>query len=447
MPGKSKCIWHARTKNKSVRKLSERIEKASDDSHFLRLDNAYLNELILKESMDFSNCSLTGATFRNATLPQTDFTDCQLQDADFTRATGSPIFTSSNLTGAKLYDVTFPETDFQNAVLHDAKLNDAVLDRSDFTNVVAHHGEFKLSSLDTAKFDRSELKFASFFGALLRNASLVNIDAEGAKFTYEAVLEGADFTNANLKETYFTNAQANRVCFDSANLFDSQFTVETFHGAILSETQINSETTIPISSINANKDWKPWLKSQILSKLPFVEATESQEVNHDSEKWECHALEHLFRDNSELERARDAFTTRKDIATLEHRQNDRLLRWLTGRISGISTKHGDSPWRIMISSGVVIVLFAIVYTLFGGVYHTNPSTMPITFLSFDIPLPQFARVLFSNLYFSVVTFTTLGYGDLRPATGPTMALASFESLLGALAVALLVFVLGRRATW
>lgn len=56
-------------------------------------------------------------------------------------------------------------------------------------------------------------------------------------------------------------------------------------------------------------------------------------------------------------------------------------------------------------------------------------------------------VLGVSLYFSAVTFTTLGYGDIQPASQAAQALASIESLVGASLIAFLVFVLGRRATW
>ena len=62
-------------------------------------------------------------------------------------------------------------------------------------------------------------------------------------------------------------------------------------------------------------------------------------------------------------------------------------------------------------------------------------------------LPDWISILSANLYFSAVTFTTLGYGDIQPASPVAQALASIESFLGALLMALLVFVLGRQTAW
>jgi voltage-gated potassium channel Kch len=52
-----------------------------------------------------------------------------------------------------------------------------------------------------------------------------------------------------------------------------------------------------------------------------------------------------------------------------------------------------------------------------------------------------------SLYFSTVTFATLGFGDIQPFTGFARAIAGIEALLGQLLMALLVFVLTRNVTW
>lgn len=65
----------------------------------------------------------------------------------------------------------------------------------------------------------------------------------------------------------------------------------------------------------------------------------------------------------------------------------------------------------------------------------------------DAPWWWIARVMFKSLYFSVVTFATLGYGDIQPIGTVARFLAGIEALLGALLAALLVFVLTRIVTW
>jgi voltage-gated potassium channel Kch len=54
--------------------------------------------------------------------------------------------------------------------------------------------------------------------------------------------------------------------------------------------------------------------------------------------------------------------------------------------------------------------------------------------------------LFGALYFSALTFTTLGYGDFNPTTQAGQVLAVAETSAGVILLAILVFVFGRRAT-
>lgn len=54
------------------------------------------------------------------------------------------------------------------------------------------------------------------------------------------------------------------------------------------------------------------------------------------------------------------------------------------------------------------------------------------------------ELYFESLYFSTLTFTTLGMGDYEPL-GFGQVLATANTAFGAILVALLVFVLGRRA--
>jgi len=52
---------------------------------------------------------------------------------------------------------------------------------------------------------------------------------------------------------------------------------------------------------------------------------------------------------------------------------------------------------------------------------------------------------FSNcLYFSLITFTTLGYGDFRPLEGLGRFLTGSEAFIGAFMMALFVYTFARR---
>jgi hypothetical protein len=53
-------------------------------------------------------------------------------------------------------------------------------------------------------------------------------------------------------------------------------------------------------------------------------------------------------------------------------------------------------------------------------------------------------ILGRHVYFSLITFTTVGYGDVNPLGPTARTLAATEAALGVLLASLVVFVLGRR---
>lgn len=89
--------------------------------------------------------------------------------------------------------------------------------------------------------------------------------------------------------------------------------------------------------------------------------------------------------------------------------------------------YGERPFNVLLNSGLVIFLFTLIYSRSEALYHG-------TLRSVD---------LLSALYFSVVTFTTLGYGDYHPESWLRF-LAAFEALLGAVFIALLIVTLSRK---
>lgn len=89
--------------------------------------------------------------------------------------------------------------------------------------------------------------------------------------------------------------------------------------------------------------------------------------------------------------------------------------------------YGERPSRIVANSILIIVLFASVF------YTKGP--------------PGAYQSLIGSLYFSVVTFTTLGYGDIKPAGDILRIMCGTEALLGALMMGLIIAGFARRSAY
>ena len=110
----------------------------------------------------------------------------------------------------------------------------------------------------------------------------------------------------------------------------------------------------------------------------------------------------------------------------------RILRVLDFLFVRLTTAYGVSVPRTMGSWIAVILVFACIYT--GCPHLLRASVLSSwTFRSFA-----------SSLYFSITTFTTLGLGDVYPATKAGAVVVAGEAVLGGFLMALTVVVLSRK---
>jgi hypothetical protein len=138
---------------------------------------------------------------------------------------------------------------------------------------------------------------------------------------------------------------------------------------------------------------------------------------------------------------------------LRSREVRRQLAWLKDHYlyalklegSRLVMRHGVSPWRVLGVSTLVILVSALLYPITGGIQEVAGEEAITYFVKNPTdPVPWYAAIVFTkSLYFSVVTFATLGYGDIQPVGNWARAIAGVETILGSLLIALLVFVLTR----
>jgi len=96
-----------------------------------------------------------------------------------------------------------------------------------------------------------------------------------------------------------------------------------------------------------------------------------------------------------------------------------------------SSGYGTSWMRVLASWLCVILLSTLAFWIGAGIIDERTG--------------ERSKSLWRSLYFSIVTFTTLGYGDYRPRAGLFRAIATVTAMLGAILVAILVLVFSRAA--
>ena len=261
---------------------------------------------------------------------------------------------------------------------------------------------------------------ADFDGATLRGSDLSDADLRGASF------QGADLHGTTLAGTNVENADLREADLRGSDLRDARMYRTLFGGAL-----INNDTTLDEEVVYER------------------EAAASDELDlheiGDAIVWTYRAFQRLYEEN--------ALHDRRDHYYRQEQDARRRIAWRRGEYalalrqegSRWVMRYGTSPWRVLVTQLVVILLCAAFFPLSGGIQETA-GEQAVTFRVEDPTTASqywLLRVFFKSLYFSVITFATLGYGDIQPIGFWARMIAGTEALLGVLLMALLVFVLTR----
>jgi uncharacterized protein YjbI with pentapeptide repeats len=455
---------------------------------------------------EFPHANLRGAEFHDAYLQEAEFTDADLPGAEFPHAdlTGAE-FHDADLKGAEFPHADLPGAGFPRANLRGAKFPDADLKWAKFPHADLDGAEFPDANLLLAEFPGADLPGAEFPHAGLTGAEFHDADLKGAEFPHayleyaefpdanlwlaefpDAYLEYAEFPDADLPEAEFPDADlrmaefrdidAFNANFRHANLQDTVFTSTdcreaTFTSALLYETvfedlRINSQTTFSESenTYYNSFDRFPTFARIILSikkklgygsleglrpacvyeenELTTDQLTDNVHDPLEAARWVYRRLETLHEENALSEEARQFHISKEEAERKLYKERGNPRRHVKTLMWAL-TNHGESVRRLLGWWAAVIIGAGLLFPFVGGIKDSNGGTYAINSLS-ELGTWAGWNDLLLNIYFSIITFSTIGYGDLSPAAPGSRVLVAFESITGALLLALLIFVLGRR---
>lgn len=297
-------------------------------------------------------------------------------------------------------------------------------------------------------------------GLLLKNADLSQsnferADVRGCEFTK------CDFTNSNLKSTDFRDAV----------LHGSDLRGSEMKGIKLADINVDGNTAFLGDPKDKNPKGRDHSILSLLQTKPCIydpRADFNEEIRADMTKEEqCneaknlyHTIEQAARQSSRPQLLSQAFVYRQDIQKrqywsdmknevedIERNASERIIafgRWARAKTARVTLLYGESPWRIVGWSSLIILLFALSFTFGNSIRSSELGPMNLT-LSEAVQQPAvFADHFAHALYYSTMTYISFGPLGYEPVQMGKM-LVTLESALGAVMIALLVFVFGRRA--
>lgn len=269
-------------------------------------------------------------------------------------------------------------------------------------------------------------------GLKLQRCQLNDIDLvnHGEKQGYD--LSYCDFYRANLRDAHLFNANLTHASLMKADLRDANINCTTLEHANLLGVRL------PGCKMENIELGEKLYQQQLAEK--------SLKDNHISEAVSYYEqAEEIYRDLRKHAESEGLFTYAgmfiKQELTMRRLQLPKYsAKRMVSKATDVFCGYGEAPLRIVGFSICLIFFCAILYCFTGLHYHGD-------FYQFD-PTLSFKRNLtwfFSCVYYSVVTFTTLGYGDFTPV-GISRAIAAFEAFTGSFTIALFVVVFVKKMT-
>lgn len=427
--------------------LSQSTLSGSNFSNTLLVDSCFDDSNINK--VNFSKASLPRSSFIGSRGDNPKFIDCKLEKAQFIESElNNPNFTKSNLKATDFSDASLSRGDFSQADLREATLTGADLTNTDFSGADLHGADFSGADLSNANLSGANLEETSFESAQLQQANLEEANLKRSR------LEDCDLNSAVVK-----NANLERAVLTQADLFNANLTGSDLYGAVLADVRLNDETNFgfhyleePEKALWTHRQIQELFRKNALPKQARRSYLQRKKIRR-KQFWEKATIPpfiqgivrqtNYFRVNNVLARKYRSYVTGNHAKVSKY---GNAFYWLKSSLSDLIMRYGEGPWRVISISLLVIMVSALVYPVFGIKSGTQIHTYPPIGRLSSEKLFHICNLLVESLYFSTVTFTTLGYGDLQPV-GLAKIISAIESFLGALLMALLVFVLGRRTTW
>ena len=410
------CVWHTEQANKPLDALvAARTERPE------RLDGAYLRNVSIDGALSFADCTLRNACLTNASLQNTD---CSRAD----------------LSGA-----TCTDCDLSNSVLDATRLDNATLDGGNVSHVNGTEAVLADATLGGADLSHANFEEADLSGVDLSDATLSNTVLRSASL-YEAVV-----VDATLKETLLVNADLTEADLEYAamirtDLRGADLSGAHLYGSVHDNCRIDHRTTL---------DGVCSYEQMVPDNEPLSAVVTTGNVDLlDKAIWTYGALQTISRENKLNQQASEYYIRQHDTQRRQVWARGQYLRWAKAEGARWVMQYGEGIWNVVYTALVVIVVSALLYPLsvVGGLrrsssgeiltYATSGSLDLLTLTGFE----NLVSVLLEGLYFSVVTFTTLGYGDWNPL-GYAKGLAMAESIIGTFIASLLIYVLARRVMW
>lgn len=313
------------------------------------------------------------------------------------------------------------------------------------TNMSFKYNVFKGCNFNNIKFYNCKFIGNIFYNCKFKNISFENCDFYTSQddiniFNSKTSFMNSYFKNCNIEKSVFQNISLNNIYFIHSNMKNIIFNDIYMDKVCISDCDCRSLKIIN-PEINELK-----FDDSFLTKFDEYTFIDEIKVNKNYKK----TYETAFKVYREFATKFEANRLIDNSDEYYYRSKVMENKYLTGNkkmksyIYWLLCGYGERPTYALITSIEIVLVFAIIYMITGlnmGGYVIDYTMM----LEFGIAMPNLIPDFMKSLYFSIVTFTTVGYGDITPV-GMSVFLSGLEMLLGVTMVGVWTATLARKIT-
>lgn len=299
------------------------------------------------------------------------------------------------------------------------------------------HGDFCLWHHPGTQYPedlKNLLELRAATGLSMMGFSLRRADLSGINLVTSRYHEGYDLRYADLYRADLQDAHLYQLNLSGASLLKADL-----RGANLNHANLTNTDLLGAHFDHAKLEGVTWGDTVIQEQQALVENDPKRRHDLLQQAEEVYRTLRKANENQGLFGIAGNFFHREMVMRryqLPHRSSQRLVSKAVDLFCG----YGERPLRVITFSLGLILTFALLYA-WVGVQHNG------VLISFNTELTLLQNITrgLECIYFSVVTFTTLGYGDFTPH-GLSRALAAAEAFMGSFTMALFVVVFVKKMT-
>lgn len=270
-------------------------------------------------------------------------------------------------------------------------------------------GEIEIPTMDLDGQMLLDLRGIRIAGTQLDGMVIRKVNLRWATI-HDVGFKGARLIDCNLSQAMFTECFFRRTVFQGCDIVNAKFESCDFPSARLEASRLDyarfRNCEIGLASIAFREEGNP----QVLARVCHNLKQNAMSMGHLGDVSELAYLEKTYERHVLFNQAFGRARAKRDGF-------NSIVRWLDSVALNWIWGYGERPWRLFLSGVAAIFAFATAQYALDGIPNAG---------------------WWENVYFSGITFLTIGYGDLVPVGAIPRFLSVLEGIFGITVIGMLI---------